>query len=79
MVALALLFVATTLWLGLNLIQREVGDVRLRPVGVVLVVYAVVTAALAVVDSPWAWLLLGSGSVLWTIDLLLAKRRAVAV
>lgn len=79
MFAFALLFAGLTLWLGLYLIQREVGDVRLRPVGVVLVVYAAVTAALAVADSLWAWLLLGIGSVLWTVDLVLAKRGVLAM
>jgi hypothetical protein len=79
MFVFALFFAGLTLWLGLYLIQREVADVRLRPVGVVLVAYAATTAALAVADSPWAWLLLGIGSVIWTVDLVLAKRGVLAM
>jgi hypothetical protein len=75
----ALFFAGLTLWLGLYLVQREVGDVRMRPVGIVLVLYAVVTAALAVADSPWARLSLGIGSVLWAVDLVLAKRGVLAM
>ncbi|RIK36829.1 MAG: hypothetical protein DCC55_26120 [Chloroflexi bacterium] len=78
MFGLAVFFAGLTLWLGLYLIQREGADGRLRWVGGVLVVYAAATAGLAAAESPWTWLLLGIGSILWVLDLALAYRGVVA-
>lgn len=79
MFALALLFVGLTLWLGLYLLQREVGEMHAPWVGALLVAYAAVTAGFATVGSPWTWLLTGVGTFLWALDLTLARRGVIAV
>lgn len=77
LLTLSILLFTLIAWLGLYLLARDIGDLRLRWTGLGLCIYALLLASQIVLHGPYLWLLFGVGIVLLGVDMVMARQGVI--